>query len=55
MKTSATFKMSKPTKKILSTLTGESRSIFKKLMIDAEYTRSTSSRVILNGKETKEK
>lgn len=52
MKTNATFKLSKSTKRILSTLTGESRTIFKKAMIDAEYTRSTGGRVILTGRET---
>jgi hypothetical protein len=52
MKTNSTFKLSKPTKRILSTLSGQARSIFKKTMIDAEYTRSTTDRVILTGRET---
>ena len=55
MKTNATFKLSKPTKRMLSTLTGEARTIFKKTMIDAEYIRSTTDRVILTGRESKEK
>jgi hypothetical protein len=55
MKTNATFKLSKTTKRMLSILTGEARSKFKKSMIDAEYTRSTTERVILTGRESKEK
>jgi hypothetical protein len=55
MKMNATFKLSKPTKRMLSTLTGEARSIFKKSMIDAEYTRSINDRVILTGRETSPK
>jgi hypothetical protein len=55
MKTNATFKLSKPTKRMLSTLTGEARSNFKKSMIDAEYTRSMNDRVILTGRESNPK
>ena len=55
MKTNATFKMSKPTKRVLSTLSGEARAVFKKEMIQAEYIRSTTDRVILTGRESKEK
>lgn len=55
MKTNATFKMTKPTKRVLSTLTGQARSIYKKEMIQAEYIRSTTERVILTGRESKEK
>ena len=52
MKTNATFNLSKPTKRLLSTMTGESRRIFKTAMIQAEFTRSTSERVILTGRES---
>jgi hypothetical protein len=55
MKMNATFKISKPTKRVLATLTGEARTIYKKEMIQAEYTASVNDRVILTGKEPKEK
>jgi hypothetical protein len=55
MKTNATFNLSKPTKRLLSTMTGEPRRLFKKAMIQAEYIRSTTDRVILTGRESKEK
>ena len=55
MKMNSTYKMSKSTKRILSTLSGEARAIYKKEMIQAEYIRSTTDRVILTGKESKEK
>lgn len=46
MKTTATFKLSKPTKRFLATLSGEDRKIYKKLMIEAEHVYSTSSWVV---------
>jgi hypothetical protein len=55
MKMNASFKLSKTTKRILSTLIGEARTVFKKRMIQAEYARSISERVILTGREPKEK
>jgi hypothetical protein len=55
MKMNATFKMSKPIKRMLSTLSGDARTVFKKEMIQAEYARSINERVILTGREPKEK
>lgn len=55
MKTNATFNLSKPVKRLLSTMTGEPRRLFKLAMIQAESVRNTSERVVLTGKETKSK
>lgn len=55
MKMNATFKLSKPTKRVLSTLTGEARTAYKREMIQAEYAKSINERVILTGREVKEK
>lgn len=55
MKMNSTFNLSKPTKRVLATLTGEARTNYKKEMIQAEYSASINDRVILTGKEPKEK